>query len=210
MRAKAALVLGLALMVVVGILTLTRSPLRVARVGVKSEEALGTTTGSASVCQAGETLPAGVSAIRLGLEASFGPKVLVRAYSGSRILTTGSRAADWTGSTVTVPVEPLDHAVSPVRLCFYVPANSERLQLYGAHAVAAKAAVGRDGQPLPGSVSVEYMAPGDGSWWSRALSVARRMGIGHAIGGTWVALLAAALVAVLSALVIGLGLRELP
>jgi len=54
------------------------------------------------------------------------------------------------------------------------------------------------------------MEPGGGSWWSRALSVARHMGIGHAISGTWVALLVAALVAALCALVIRLGWRELP
>lgn len=210
MRAKVALALSLALMIVVVALTLTRSPLRVVRVGAKSKESLGTTTGSATVCQTGETLPASVSAIRLGMEASFGPRVLLRAYSGSRILTAGSRAADWTGSSVTVPVEPLEHAASPVKLCLYVPANSERLQLYGAHAVAAKAAVGREGQVFPGRVSVEYMEPGGGSWWSRALSVARHMGIGHAISGTWVALLVAALVAALCALVIRLGWRELP
>lgn len=207
---KVTLLVSLALVVAVGALTLTRSPPRVVRVSAKPEETLGATTGSATVCQAGEMLPAGVSAIRFGLAASFGPEVLARAYSGSRVLTAGSRAADWTGSSVTVPVGPLEHAVSHVKLCLYVRANSGRLQLYGVHTAVGQAAVGGKGQPLPGRMSVAYLAPGGGSWWSRRLSLARHMGIGHAISGTWVALLVAALVTAVCALVIGLAWRELP
>jgi hypothetical protein len=208
-RAKVALLLSLALTAIVGSLLLTRPPLRVVRVGAKPERALGSTTGTPAVCQADETLPAGVTAIRVGLEASFGPRVLVRAYSGPRIVTAGSRGPNWTSSSVTVPVHPLEHAVSHVKVCFSVPANSGFLQLYGARAVGRQAAVGREGQPLPGRMSLEYMAPGGGSWWSRALSVARHMGVGHAIGGTWVALLVATLVAAVIALVTALAWREL-
>ncbi len=210
MRARVALASSLALMAAVGAVTLTNAPARIVRVGAEAETALGSTTGTATVCQADELLPRGVSAIRLGLEASFGPKVLVRAYSGSRVLAEGSRAAGWTSASVTVPVTPLEHDASPVKLCLYVLANSEFLQLYGAHTSSAQAAVGNGGQVLPGRMSVEYLAPGSGSWWSRALSVARHMGVGHAITGTWVALLVGALVAGACTLVIGLAWRELP
>lgn len=210
MPAKIALTVSIALMVVVVALTLTRSSPRVVRAGVRSETTLATATGSAAVCQAGEILPAGVSAIRLGMEVAFGPKVLVRAYSGSRLLTSGSRPAGWTGSSVTVPVEPLEHTASHVKLCFSVPANSGYLQIYGAHIASGETAVGDKGQALPGRMSIEYLKSGGGSWWSRILSVARHMGIGHAVGGTWLALLVAALVATASALVVGLAWRELP
>jgi hypothetical protein len=209
-KGKVVLVVSLALTVAVCAWTLTRSPSRVVRVSAKGEHVLGSTTGSAALCQAGETLPGGVSAVRLWLETSFGPKVLVRAYSGSRVLTEGSRAAGWTSSSVTVPVEPLEHTVSHVKLCFYVPANSGRLQLYGVPTAVREAAVGGEGQSLLGRVRVEYMAPGRGSWWSRALTVARHMGVGHAISGAWVALLVAALVAAVGALVIRLAWMELP
>jgi len=37
---------------------------------------------------------------------------------------------------------------------------------------------------------IEYLRPGESSWWSLATSVARRMGLGRAETGTWVALLA--------------------
>jgi hypothetical protein len=210
MRAKVTLLLSLALMIIGVALTLTRAPLRIVHTATKSEESLGTTTGSATVCQAGETLPSGVSAIRLGLEASFGPRVLMRAYSGGRVVAVASRSPNWTGSSVTLPLAPLDHALSPVKLCFHVPANSGRLQLYGAHVAAAKAARGQRGEALPGRVSVEYLAPAAGSWWSRASSLARHMGIGHAIGGASVALLVLLLMLGTCGLVVRLAWRELP
>jgi hypothetical protein len=209
-QGKVALLLSCVLMVFVGVLTLTGSPPRVLHSGVGPEESLGSTTSSATLCQTGETLPAGVSAIRIGMEASFGPKVLVSAYSGSRLLTTGSRSSNWTGSSVTVPVAPIAHGAMDAKLCIDVPVNSERLQLWGAHAPAGKTAVGGKGEPLPGRVNVEYLGPGHGSWWSRALSVARHIGLGHPVSGTWVALLLAMLTAAVCALVIGLAWRELP
>lgn len=209
-QARIALLLSLALLVIVGVLTLTHAPPRILGKGAISEESLGSTTGSATVCQADETLPRDTSAIRIGMEASFGPKVLVRAYSGSRILATGSRRSNWTGSSVTVPITPASHSASDVRLCFYVPANSERLQLWGAHAVAGKTAVGGKGEALPGRVSVEYLGHGEGSWWSRTLSVARHIGLGHSVDGTWVALIFAMLVAAVSALMVGLAWSQLP
>jgi hypothetical protein len=209
-RARVALLLSVALLVIVGALTLAHAPPRLLGRGARPEESLGLTTTSATVCQTGETLPGGTSAIRIGLEASFGPKVFVHAYSGSQLLTSGSRGANWTGSSVTVPVKSLQHDSSGVKLCLDVPANSGRLQLWGAQAPAGKAAVGGSGEALPGRISVEYLGSGRGSWWSRAQSVARHIGLGHPIAGTWVALLLAMLTGLVCALVIGLAWRELP
>ena len=209
MRVKTTLVLSLALLVLLVVFTLTHAPPRVVRVGAKPEVVLSSTTGAFTVCQPNELLPPGVSAIRLGLEASFGPKMLVQVYSRSNILTAGSRRGDWTGSSVTIPVEQLKYTSYPVKLCASAPANGEFLQLYGVHTAYTDAAVGGEGQRLPGRLSVEYLAPGSGSWWSRALSVARHVGIGHAVSGTWVAVLVAMLMAAASALVIGLAWRAL-
>ncbi len=47
---------------------------------------------------------------------------------------------------------------------------------------------------------IEYLRPGPGSWWSLASAVARRMGLGRAPSGTWVALLPLALMSVAVAL----------
>jgi hypothetical protein len=204
------LAVSLALTIAMVALTLTRSPLRVLRVGAQERAELATTVGAAAVCQANEVLPAGVTAIRLIMEAQFGPSLLVRAYSGSRLLTEGRRAADWTGGSVTVGVKPVNHTVTHVKLCFKVLANSELIDVVGAKTSAREAAVSPTGQALGGRFSVEYLAPAGGSWWSRALSVARRMGLGHALSGTRVALLVAALMAAVAFLALWLALRALP
>jgi hypothetical protein len=208
--ARLALGVSLALVAALGVVTLTRSPPRVVAISSRGVDVVGSATGSVSACQAGEVLPGGVSAIRLWLEAEFGPPVSVKAYSGTRVLTEGGRGAGWTATAVTVPVKPLARATSNAKLCFDIPSNSGRLRLYGVHTGPKLAAVGPGKQPLSGRMTVEYLAPGRGSWFSRALTVARHMGIGHAIGGTWVALLPAAMMGAVVVLVVGLAWRELP
>lgn len=217
------LAVGIVLLGAVGALTLTRAPPRVVRVGVRDERiGLDTTTGDIAVCQTNEALPAGVSGIRLSLWAFFGAQVHVVAYSGSQVLTEGRRGADWTSDSVTVPVRPLDRSSTQVKLCFTIGPNSEPVILRGTSVrLAREAAVLTDITPtaevaagekrlLEGRVGVEYLAAGRGSWWSRVLSVARRVGLGRAFSGTWIALLIAALMAAVGVLAVRLTLRELP
>jgi hypothetical protein len=208
--ARAVIVAGLVLMVAAGAWTLSRSPPRVVLTSAAGEAEVGSTTGDAAACQAGEVLPRGVSAIRLQMGAAFGPRVRVQVYSGTRILTEGSRAADWTASSVTVHVKPSNRTVRNVKLCYEIGPNSEPIHLYGVQTAAQDAAVAPTGQRLPGRVTAEYLAPGAGSWWTRILAVSRHMGIGRAISGTWIALLLAALVAGMAALLIGVAWNELP
>ncbi|HEU0249221.1 MAG TPA: hypothetical protein VFR48_00725 [Solirubrobacteraceae bacterium] len=209
--ARTALALSVATMLVLIAVTLTRSPVRVVRVGEpRPLKTLGSTTGPISVCQEGETLPAKVSAIRAGLEGSLGPPVLLRAFAGGRIVAEGSRSGNWTDDTVTIPVKPLSAGAHSVKLCLYVRHNDELLQLYGAASGSHLAAYSAGGQRLPGRFSVEYLASDGNSWWSRVVSVARHVGIGHAFAGTWVALLLAMLVAALASLLVGLAWKELP
>jgi hypothetical protein len=207
---KLTIAVSLALTVAVGALTLTRSPPRL--VGARAVETaeLASTVDKAAACQANEVLPRGVTAIRLTLETLFGSGVLVRAYSTSRLLTEGRRAAGWAGGSVTVPVVPLNHTVSHVKICFQLLGNSEPVGVVGVRTPPREAAVSRAGQRLSGRFGVEYLAAGRGSWWSRALSVARHIGIGHAFSGTWVALLIAALMAAVGALALRVAWRELP
>ena len=54
----------------------------------------------------------------------------------------------------------------------------------------------------------EYLAAGNRSWWSRILEVARHMGLGHALTGTWVVGLIAALMVAVGGLAIRVALRE--
>jgi hypothetical protein len=197
------------LLLAVGSVTLTHSPPRLVRVTAKQGVLDGTIIGNAEVCQGGEVLPAGVSAIRLGVGAYFGPRVKLTAFSGSLVLTEGDIGPTWTGTSVTIPVKPLSHTTSGVKLCMHIGPNSELVFFKGAPAQASESASYGEGALLGGRVVVEYLAPGTASWWSRILEVARRMGLGHALSGTWVVLLIAALVAAVGVLAVGLVWREL-
>lgn len=210
-RGKAAVTLGvgLALLAITGALVLTRSPPRVLRAGPQQGALVAVTNANVSACQTGEALPADASAVRLAIWAFFGTSIHVAVYSGSHVLTEGSRGPDWTGSTVTVPVRPLHRAVSPVKVCFRAGPNSEALYFMGAETPPASAAISTNGQPLAGRVNIEYLTAGQGSWWSRILQVSRHMGLGHALTGTWVVLLIFALMAAAGALAVRLVLREL-
>ena len=222
-----ALAVGIALLAVVGAVTLTRAPPRVVRVGEPGGDVVAGTLARAAidfaVCQPGEALPAGVSGIRLALWAFYGANVHVRVYKGSQVLTAGSRGADWTSDSVTVPVRPLDHSSSGVTLCFGMGPNSQPISLLGVAAPPTSAAsvntasdepspafMAGEHAALPGRIGVEYLAAGTGSWWSRILSVARHMGLGRSYAGTWIALLVAALMAAVGVLAIRLTWRELP
>jgi hypothetical protein len=200
---------GIVLLLAVSALTLTHAPPRVVRVNTKQTVLGSTIVGSAEVCQTGEVLPAGVSALRLGIGAYFGTRVKLKAFSGSLVLTEGDIGPTWTGTSVTIPVKPLSHTASGVKLCMHVGPNSELIFFKGAPARASESASYGEGALLGGRVAVEYLAPGRGSWWSRILEVARRMGLGHALSGTWVVLLIAALVAAVGALAVGVVWREL-
>jgi hypothetical protein len=207
---KVTLGVGIALMIAVGALTLTRAPSRVVRVGAETTAVLGNAFGSLKVCQANESLPAGVSGVRLGLVAAYGAPVRLRLLSGSRVLAEGRRGPSWTSSSVTVPVTPLNHTVSHVKLCIDLGPNSERIIIGGTKTPAREAAVSSSGQSIGGRISVEYLAAGKRSWWSSILLVARHIGLGHALSGTWVVLLIAMLMAAVGLLAVRITLRGLP
>ncbi len=208
-KAVVTLGVGLALLAVATALVLTRSPPRVVRADGQEGALLASTSTDLQACQAGETLPAGVSGIRLPIWAFFGTSVHVSVSSGARVLTSGSRGPDWTGSTVTVPVAPLRRSVSPVKVCFRAGPNSQPLYLMGVASPPASAAISGNGEPLPGRISIEYLAAGHGSWWSRIQQVSWNMGLGRAFSGTWIVLLILALTAATGVLAIRLVLREL-
>ncbi len=210
----------MALLLAVGAFTLTRSPSRVLLTnGSVGNSPLTSTSGDLSLCQANELLPADVSAIRLSMWAFLGWNIHVKAYRGLKVLTEGSRRPDWTSTSVTVPVKPLKRAAAGVTLCYSIGANSEPALVLGTPASAVDAAASlRYGVPapqaplvskLPGRFGVEYLASGRSSWWSLVLSVARRMGLGRAFAGTWIALLVAALMAAVGVLALRLTLREI-
>jgi hypothetical protein len=221
------LVVGVVLLAAASAVALTRSPPRVARVGVPAGDAkdapLGKVLGDATICQPGETLPAGVSGVRIGMWAFYGAKMHVRVYSGSRVVTEGSRGPNWTSDSVTVPVRPVARQTSGVTVCVGIGPNSQPLLLLGASTPEKESATAALGVNAPtpaaaasshallgGRIGLEYLSAGRGSWWSRVSSVAKHLGLGRAYSGTWITFLLAALMAAVGALAIRLTLRVLP
>lgn len=208
-KAAVTLGVGIALLAAVGVLTLTRSPSRTVRTVAQGGQLVTQTTSDLGLCQAGEVLPTDVSAIRLSIWAFFGARIHAAVFSGSRVLTEGTRSPDWTGSTVTIPIKPLRRSVSPVTVCFHLGPTDQPFYLTGVETAPANAAVSNGGEPLAGRVGIEYLAPGRGSWWSRILQVSRHIGLGRALTGTWVVLLIFALMAATGVLTVRVVLREL-
>jgi Predicted membrane protein (DUF2142) len=171
-------------------LTLSRAPSTVARTYPgPAEEELGQAVGPIVVCQRDESLPGDTSAIRLGLDTVIGPKVTATVFSGSRLLTSGTRGSGWTAGSVTVAVRRVDHAASHVTLCLTIARSPGDFIMLGTDTDAALAARTSAGRLLPGRVKVEDLRAGTRSWWSLAVSVARRMGLGRGISGSWIPLL---------------------
>lgn len=224
-----ALVAGMVLIAGGVAVALAQTPTRLVRIGAPGIKALGrngatllgTTATEAVVCQSDEVLPAGVSAVRISIWAFYGADVRVMAYQGSQLLTQGRRGPNWTGTSVTVPVRPLNHSVSGVRLCFEVNPNDEPLQLLGSFTPQAQAAdslataspahpTAAGERPIPGRLAIEYLAPGHGSWFSRVATIARHVGFGRFYSGTWIVLLIGMLMAAVAVLAVRLTLKELP
>ncbi|HUN77779.1 MAG TPA: hypothetical protein VMU32_02545 [Solirubrobacteraceae bacterium] len=223
-QAKIALALGFLLIAGIGAYTLTRAPPRVlSSPGGPAGKVLGTTHRDIAVCQPHEVLPAGTTAIRLPLIAFFGADVNVVALNGRHVIARGSRGPNWTGVSVSVPVQPLASTMTGVTLCFEAAPNSEPLIVLGGTAPTAReAAAAPSGKTLtpvaPRSqvehlrdrLPLEYLTSGHDTWWSQSLAVARRLGLGRAYSGTWIALLVAALMLIVVGLAVRFTLKEPP
>ncbi|HEY3827878.1 MAG TPA: hypothetical protein VGL57_01655 [Solirubrobacteraceae bacterium] len=219
---KVTLAVGIALTLAIGAVTLSRSPPRVLRVnGPAANQSLGVTNKEPAICQAREVVPANVSAIRLSIDAFFGSNIHLVAYHENHILTEGRRGPTWTGTSVTVPVRPVDHTTSQVNLCFTLAPNHQLVIIPGYRTPPSRSAVALSstltsasaagtGLHLKGRFLAAYLTAGSGSWWSRIPAVVRHMGFGHFISGIWVALLAAALMLAVGLLTLRLTLQERP
>ena len=171
--------------------------------------------GRLTICQSGEVLPAGVSGIRIGMWAFLGAKMHVRVYSGSRILTEGSRGAELDGDSATVRSSRSRDDLGSDGLRRDRP-NSQPLLLLGAEGAGR---AGRRGDPQRGlahtggrreqpsacwgKIGLEYLRAGNGSWWSRGARRRRTSGLA-AVHGTWIAFLIAALMAAVGVLAVRL------
>jgi hypothetical protein len=204
------LVVGLALLGGGIAIVASGAPPAVARASsAPATSGLGSSRGEAHVCQGGETLPAGTSAIRLLIHSPvIGPRVTVAVLAGGGVATEGTQGPGWTAGVVTVPVTPLAQTVAPVSVCFAFQRSAWPVGLTGRRTRPALAAH-YDGKAMLGRVGIEYLRPGGRSWWSRVPAIVREMGLGHGGDGLWLPLLTLTLMASLVVLSSWLAVREL-
>jgi hypothetical protein len=208
-RVGIALVGGLTLVAIAVGLTLTRSPTTViATNGIAGEAELASTSSDAAACQAGETVPAGTTAIRLALVAEIGPRVAVTVTAGGTVFARGTHSRGWTGASVTVPVERVSRTTPGAKVCFALGQPLEAVAIFG-RKTPVRVAATAGAQKLPGRMAIEYVRPGPTSWLSLAAMIARHMGRGHAWPGPWVVFVLLAAMTASVALLCRLILREL-
>ncbi len=201
---RLALVAGLTVTAITLAVVLSRSPLTVAGTnGVPANFRVGSIHRSKAGCQRGGTLPRGTTAIRVSLAANVGPRVSLKALSGSTVVTEGEREAGWgNDETVTVPVKRVPRTIHRARICAMIGPAVEGIQANGE----------RVRTPAGGPavrLRMEYLRPGPSSWLSLASSVARHMGLARTPGGAWVGYVAIAVMIAVCALASRLVLREL-
>jgi hypothetical protein len=209
-RVPVAIAAGLGLTAIAIAVTLTRAPLTVAganATNVKTE--LTGTREDARVCQGGETLPAGTEAIRISLLSLLGPRTLVDVYAGGIRVTHGELGSGWTGKVATVPVARLARPVAGAQVCFAFEQIDQLVNLMGERTGTLPATARGGSEKLPGRVRLEYLRGGGPSWLSRAGTIVRHMGFGHAPGGAAGVVGLLGLLAVLISLPTWLMLREL-
>jgi hypothetical protein len=210
MRIRLVLAAGLAAAVIGNLASLLHAP----SVVVATHEAPVTTqlalaSENERTCQAGETLPADTSAIALTLEAVTGPLVNVEVLAGRQLITSGTRGTAWYGTEVTVPVKPLRHAYSHVRVCFLLHDLTGVVPIRGEYTTPKLAARSSEAT-LPGRVRISYLSKANSSWLAQAGSVITHMGFGRAASGSWIVFPIVLLMVAAIALGCRLILRELP
>jgi hypothetical protein len=194
------LAVGLALTAAGVVAVMSQSPAALARTnGVPVTGPIAEVSSAYQACQAHEVLPRGTTAIRLSLEAMYGPSVRVRVVRKGELLTSGSQGSGWSRQSVTVPVKPRARTFTGVSVCFAFAPKDELVDVKGS-------------SPGPGvhaaAIRVEYLRPGRRSWWSLASSVARRMSFGRATSGLWIVAAVAAAMLALTAIVSWLLIRD--
>ena len=194
-RVAVTLAVGLIVLAVGLVATLSRAaPRRTGTNDVTTDAVFGVTHGGDTLCQPHELIPAGTGAIRISLSGTGGriPTAGVVLADGSRTIASGGNPATHGSGALVVPLHPVVRHDAQGRVCIRLGSGG-RLTIRG-HVTASPFAARSGRKPLPGLLRFEYLRPGRESWWSFASTVAHRMGIGHAIGGASVALLALLLV----------------
>jgi hypothetical protein len=186
----ATLAVGLAMLVVALIVTLSHASARRMGTNRMIVEKVLIVGSNGTLCQAREIVPAGTGALRLSIKpvvAGGGPTIMAEVMRGHTAVARGTAKPGWTGEHVVVPLPtPLRSDVTG-SIC--ITLGRRKVALGGQKTRAAVAA--RSGtQSLGGRLRIDYLRSTHESWWSFASTVGFHMGLGRAPGGAWAALLA--------------------
>jgi hypothetical protein len=202
------MVLGLVVITAALVGVLAQTPKKViASNYVKVAEELGLFPKNTTVCQAGERIPASTVALRISIVAHVGPAVAVTVSHAGHIVAKGQLDAGWESASPTLPIHPPVAEPLQATICLTRAAVALPVELAGSEAPKALLATS-NGQALEGRMRVEYLGTGNRSWLSLAKQVARRLGLGHATSGAWIALPLIALMTMMVALAAWLLMRE--
>lgn len=206
---KIALAVATALIVVAICAVLAHSPLAVA--GSNSVQAPTYRNGSVvpndSNCQTGGTIPTGTTALRISLGSNVNPKIGVKVFAGSRLITQGALGAGGAlNADVTVPVRRVESTVHGALVCIMLGPSAEEVGIRG---IPVRPPVNGVDRLSDVQLGIEYLSPSSTSWWSRVPSIAYHFGLGRAFSGTWIVFLVLALMLTVGALAWRLTLREL-
>lgn len=209
-RVRIALAGGIAILLVAICVTLSGAPIGAADTGgVPTGQELAYLRGHATICQSGETMLAGTTAIRMSLFAVFGPRLSVRAYSNGHLVTSGVRGSGWVGETPTIPVAQVNREVTGAKICATLGKTDEAVTVGGKKGATPYATSSVAGQKIPGRMSIEYARRVDESWWSTIGAIAAQLGIGRWPSGGGLAVLLLLLMGSMLAAACWLALREL-
>jgi hypothetical protein len=212
MRAAACLLLGLLALAAGVVATLARSPqLRTGTNGVVATRIGGRELAGSTMCQSGESVPAGTGALRLWiLTAEQAPPATVVLRQDGRVVARGTAMPVPQREVVTARIPRTTREYDDVDVCVALGSGVPTVMVVGPR-LPDTGAVRVNGRLRPRtSLPIMYMAAGDGSWLSRAGTVSGRIGDGRGgWGGGWVAWAAALLVLAAIALVVRAVLKTL-
>ena len=184
-------VLALAVLVVVGALTLDMSGRATRTAGsnhTKSVVFTAVVPPRGTLCQSVSGLPSDAASVRLQI-GSYGtlmPALDARflANNGDRV-ASGQLAPGAREGEVTIPLRQVPHASSAARLCLYSH-GSGRLAVGGEILPPGPWSANVNGRPQQGPVSLLYLRAKRESWWQMLGTLARRFHLGKApFFGTW-------------------------
>jgi len=207
-RVRVALAICLTLtLIAVGVSLARTPPVRAGTDGTPLPTEVGATFAPDTVCQGEEVVPKGTTIVRMSLLSLLGPRINLRATGGGQVITTGVRSSGWTGTVVSIPVQPVARTFSHATICFTLAKRQQLVNYRGANTTHSPA-VSNGTQVLPGRIRIEYLRPGKESWLSLALPTARRIGL-TVSGGGGIVLVLFALVLTITGLTSWLIVREL-